>query len=45
MEYLARDAREHDIFPGVTREMLSARGLLPPIESGPPPTPPVSDIR
>jgi hypothetical protein len=45
MEYLARDAREHDIYPGVIREMLSARGLLPPVEGGPPPTQPVSDIR
>jgi hypothetical protein len=43
LEYLERDARDHDIFPGVVREMLAAYRLAEP-ESGHP-TPPVTDIR
>jgi hypothetical protein len=43
LEFLERDAREHDIYPGVVREMLAARGLA---EGGTSlPTSPVTDIR
>jgi hypothetical protein len=43
LEFLERDAREHDIYPGVIREMLAARGLAE--DGAPPPAPPVTDIR
>jgi hypothetical protein len=43
LEYLERDAREHDIYPGVVREMLAARGLAEP--SGQAPAAPVTDVR
>ena len=43
LELLERDAREHDIYPGVVREMLAARGLAEPTSR--PPTPPVTDVR
>jgi hypothetical protein len=39
LEYLERDAREHDIYPGVVRELLAARGLAEPITSSPPQLP------
>ncbi|MEO5821605.1 MAG: hypothetical protein ABIT71_13980 [Vicinamibacteraceae bacterium] len=43
LEYLERDARDHDIYPGIVREMLAARGLA----EGPAgmPAPPVTTIR
>ncbi len=43
LEYLERDAREHDIYPGVVRDMLAARGLAEP--SGQPPAAPVTTVR
>lgn len=43
LDFLERDAREHDIFPGVIREMLAARNLA---ESEPSaPTAPVTNVR
>jgi hypothetical protein len=43
LEFLERDAAEHDIFPGVVREMLAASGLA---EGGAPgQAPPVPDVR
>jgi hypothetical protein len=43
VEFLERDARDHDIFPGIVREMLAANGLAEP--GGGTPAPPVTDIR
>jgi hypothetical protein len=43
LEYLERDAREHDFYPGVVRELLAARGLAEP--GGQASTPPLTDIR
>jgi hypothetical protein len=45
VELLERDAREHDIFPGVIREMLAARNLAESDTSAPAPTAPVTNIR
>ena len=43
LEFLERDAREHDIYPGIVREMLAGRGLA---EGGAPqPAPPVTSVR
>jgi hypothetical protein len=39
LEYLERDAREHDIYPGVVREMLAARGLAESTTTSPPQLP------
>ena len=39
LEYLERDARDHDIFPGIVREMLAARGLAEPLSTSPPQLP------
>ncbi len=43
LELLERDARDHDIFPGIVRELLADRGLAEP--TGGPPTPPVTNVR
>jgi hypothetical protein len=42
VEFLERDARDGDIFPGVVREILAARGLADPASA---PAPPVADVR
>ena len=39
VELLERDARDHDIFPGVVRELLAARGLAEPLTAIPPQLP------
>jgi hypothetical protein len=43
LEFLERDAREHDIYPGVIRDLLAARGLAE--GEAAPPTAPTTDIR
>jgi uncharacterized protein YgiM (DUF1202 family) len=43
LEFLERDAREHDIYPGIVREMLAARGLAE--GAAPSPSAPATDIR
>jgi hypothetical protein len=43
IELLERDAREHDIYPGIVRDMLAARGLAESTAGGP--TPPVTNVR
>jgi len=43
IEMLERDARDHDIYPGIVREMLAARGLAE--ETAGMPTPPVTNVR
>jgi hypothetical protein len=45
LEFLERDASEQNIYPGIVREMLAARGLAEPTGQAPPPAPPVTDIR
>jgi len=45
VELLERDAREHDIFPGVIRDMLATRNLAESDTSAPAPTAPVTNIR
>jgi hypothetical protein len=44
LEFLERDASEHNIYPGVVREMLAAHGLAEPTGQTPP-APPVTNIR
>jgi hypothetical protein len=39
LELLERDAREHDIYPGIIREQLAARGLAEPTTTSPPQLP------
>jgi hypothetical protein len=43
LEFLERDARDHDIYPGIVRELLAARGLAEGDASSP--SAPVTDIR
>jgi hypothetical protein len=39
LEYLERDARDYDIYPGIVREQLAARGLAEPATTSPPQLP------
>ena len=39
LEYLERDARDYDIYPGIVREQLAARGLAEPTTTSPPQLP------
>jgi hypothetical protein len=39
LEYLERDARDHDIYPGIVRDQLAARGLAEPTTTSPPQLP------
>jgi hypothetical protein len=43
LEFLERDARDHDIYPGIVREMLAARNLSESEQSAP--TAPVTKVR
>ncbi len=39
LDLLERDAREYDIYPGIVREQLAARGLAEPTTTSPPQLP------
>ena len=39
LELLERDARDYDIYPGIVRELLAARGLAEPTTTSPPQLP------